>query len=69
MARMLPLVDRLLDGRLAAELTLRRGRGDSFNGIARWLHDEHDVDVTAETVRQWALDLGIDPVEPAGKAS
>lgn len=48
-----PLVDRILDGCLERELTERRERGDSFATIARWLHSEHDIAVTAETVRSW----------------
>lgn len=51
-----PLVDRLLDGKLADELAARRTSGDSYDTIARWLHSDHDITVTAETVRKWCLD-------------
>lgn len=51
-----PLVDRILDGKLADELAARRARGDSHATIARWLDADHDITVTAETVRKWCAD-------------
>lgn len=56
----LHLVDRILDGRLAQELTERRAAGDSYNAIARWLAAEHDLEPTGETVRQWCITLGVE---------
>ena len=47
------LADRLLGGHLDDELARRRLAGDSLADIARWLDDEHDIRVTAETVRAW----------------
>ena len=55
-----PLVDRILDGRLADELRARRSDGDSFQTIARWLEREHDISVTTETVRKWCADTSAD---------
>lgn len=51
------VVDRLADGRLAEQLTQWRQQGDSFNTIAVRIHDELDIDVTAETVRRWVREL------------
>lgn len=51
-----PLVDRLLDGRLRELLAERIDDGQSFEQIARWLDNEHDVDVTGETIRRWWTD-------------
>lgn len=56
----LPLVDRLLDGTLEAELRRRRAIPDSFETIARWLIAEHDIDVSSATVRRWCRQYGID---------
>jgi intein-encoded DNA endonuclease-like protein len=53
MSRLYPVVDRLLDGNLAAELREQRADGRSFVAIAKWLRDEHGVDVSYETVRTW----------------
>lgn len=50
-----PLVDRILGGTLATELEKRRADGQSFDAISRWLLTEHDVQVTAETVRTWCI--------------
>jgi len=65
----LPLVDRILDGRLTQEMTERRANGDSYNAIARWLAVEHDLEPTGETVRQWCLALDVDKVGPEEKAA
>jgi len=51
-----PLVDRILDGKLDAELLARRDAGDSYLTIGRWLDGEHDIQVTTETVRKWCQD-------------
>ena len=48
-----PLVDRILDGKLAEELKRRRERGDSLLTIVRWLDSEHGVSVSVEIVRTW----------------
>ena len=47
------LVDRILGGRLDAELAERKDNGDTFDEIARWLEDTHDIKVSRETVRNW----------------
>lgn len=52
-----PLVDRILGGTLPDELATRRTNGDSYATIARWLHADHDIVVTAETVRSWCSQL------------
>lgn len=51
------LVDRLLDGNLDAELAQRKAAGATFEQIARWLEDDHDIKVSRETVRNWYLDI------------
>lgn len=51
------LVDRILKGRLDAELAKRKARGDTFDVISRWLEDEHDIKVSRETVRNWYLGI------------
>ena len=51
-----PLVDRILDGKLDKELRQRRKRGDSYQAISRWLHTDHDITVTTETVRKWCIE-------------
>lgn len=57
---LLPLIDRLLDGKLADYLSDRRAEGLSFDAIGRRLANEHDVSVTGETVRRWCVELGIE---------
>jgi hypothetical protein len=49
-----PLVDRILDGRLAEYIATARENGDSFERIARNLHADHGIDVTGETIRKWS---------------
>lgn len=58
------LVDRAVPGGLNDFLKSRRDAGDSYATIARALHSDHDIAVTAETVRVWCNDLGI-CAEPA----
>lgn len=48
-----PLVDRLVPGGLASFLSVAAERGDSNETIARLLFTQHDVSVSAETVRRW----------------
>lgn len=48
-----PLVDRLVHGGLPAFLAAARSAGDSHETIAYRLRTEHDITVTAETVRKW----------------
>lgn len=47
------LTDRILGGTLDDWLTAQRADGLSFAQIAWALRDEHDIAVTAETVRSW----------------
>lgn len=55
----LDLVDRVLDGKLAAILTEGRARGDSYEAIARGLATQHDLAISAEQIRKWCRDLKI----------
>lgn len=48
-----PHIDRALGGRLVAILRRYRGDGLTYQQIALQLHIDHDVNVTAETVRKW----------------
>lgn len=48
-----PLVDRIVDGGLQAFLAAARSAGESFETIAFRLRSEHDITVSAETVRKW----------------
>lgn len=63
----LPLVDRILDGRTAELLRSWREEGLSFDAIARRLEARHAITVTGETVRTWCADLLAD--EPTEAAS
>jgi hypothetical protein len=56
----LPFVERLLDGNLETELRRRRAIPESFENIARWLANEHDIDVSSATVRRWCIEYRID---------
>lgn len=48
-----PLVDKLLDGQLAALLEAWRTEGLSYNDMAYRLRSEHDINVSQETIRRW----------------
>lgn len=48
-----PLVDRIVTGGLPAFLTEAREAGESHETIAYRLRSEHDITVSAETVRKW----------------
>jgi len=63
------LIDRLLAGKLEAELRDRRADGDSFADVARWLLIEHDITVGVDTVRRWCIDLEVEKAEPKAAAS
>lgn len=47
------LVDRLLEGTLADTLTDMRNRGMSYDGIARALDKQFDIELSGATVRRW----------------
>ena len=47
------LVDRIVPDGLKVYLDQARRRGDSYATIARNLYVDHDIEVTAETVRAW----------------
>jgi len=52
------LVDRLLNGKLAFELSCRHdAEKQSFDTIARWLLVDHGVNVSGETIRRWYAEL------------
>ncbi|MEM9611137.1 MAG: hypothetical protein AAGA99_27265 [Actinomycetota bacterium] len=53
----LHLVDRLLDGGLRKFIVERHEAGESYDSIAWALRDEHDVEVTGETLRVWRRQL------------
>lgn len=55
----LPLVDRILGGRTSQILQRYRDEGLSNEAIARRLVLDHDIDVTAETVRKWCAELDV----------
>lgn len=48
-----PLVDRILDGRLADLLTAWRNEGATFQDVAYRLRSEHDIKVSIATVQRW----------------
>ncbi|MCU4183992.1 hypothetical protein K6U06_06445 [Acidiferrimicrobium sp. IK] len=50
------ILDRLVGGDLAERLARWRDEGLSFDAMAIRLHDEHQVDVTGETIRRWVRD-------------
>lgn len=54
----LPLVDKIFGGEFAEWLRTARSEGKSFEAIARTLAEEHEVNVTGETVRRWCSELG-----------
>lgn len=57
----LPLIDRLLNGKLEEELRRRRtAPAESFETIARWLANEHNITVSSATVRRWCIEYGIE---------
>lgn len=60
-----PLVDRLVPGGLAPMLEVARKAGKSHETIARELANDHDVTVSAETVRRWCAR----PAAPASVGS
>lgn len=55
-----PLVDRILEGRLAEVLADWRETGVSYAGIAARMYAEHGIEVGAETIRKWCDELDID---------
>ena len=57
---MLPLVDRVIPGGLEKYLADAYGKGESTYTIAERLHAEHDVEVSAETVRTWGRGYGLE---------
>lgn len=48
-----PLVDRLLDGKLAETLTAWNDQGAGVEEITYRLRSEHDVILSTSTVRRW----------------
>ena len=48
-----PLVDRLLDGKLAETLSAWEAQGDGIEEITYRLRSEHDVVLSTSTVRRW----------------
>lgn len=54
-----PLADKALDGQLETRLRDARAAGESFEEIARKLHND-GIAISGETVRKWCHDLGIE---------
>lgn len=54
------MADRLTEGRLADILRETRAEGKSYEAIARLLHADHGVVVTAQTLTNWCDLLGIE---------
>lgn len=59
-SELLRATDRILSGQLAAYITRHRRARVSWAALARLLKDEHDVEVTGDTLRRWADELGIE---------
>lgn len=53
------MANRLAGGNLPELLAERRSLGLSWDDIVRQLYTEFGVEVTSETLRQWAEKLGI----------
>lgn len=64
----LPLVDRILDGRLRDLLQEYRTEGLTYETMSRRLAADHQIEVVSETMRKWCLELGVTD-EPAEAAS
>lgn len=64
-----PLVDKALGGTLEQWLRDRVAAGDSTYTIRDLLRDDHGIEVSAETVRTWCNDYGIDLRPSREKAS
>ena len=58
--KILPLVDAALGGTLEQWLRERVAAGDSTYVLRDVLRDDHGIEVSAETVRTWCNDYGID---------
>lgn len=60
------MADRLADGKLADQITVLRGDGNTWEQIAKVLFAEHGIEVTGQTLRLWGAELGIaDKAVPA----
>lgn len=66
-ASILPLVDRILDGRLLEMLQGFRDDRLTYAEITHLLRTDHDIKVTDETVRKWCIELDVQ--DPPAKAS
>ena len=53
------MANRLADGNLPRLLAEHRAEGTSWDDITRQLHTTYGIEVTAETLRRWAEQLGI----------
>lgn len=56
-----PLINRIVPGGLDAFLSGARAEGLSHEQIAYRLRSQHDIEISAETIRKWCQRL-----EPAG---
>jgi hypothetical protein len=55
------MANRLMGGTLAERLEALRADDLSFETVARVLYTEGGVEATAETIRSWTRQLGIEP--------
>ena len=62
------VLDALLPDGLDTFIRERRASGDSFEAIARDLHNNHGVPVSGESVRNWHADYESQDAHPAGTA-
>jgi hypothetical protein len=53
------MADRLTDGRLAEIVARERDSGRSFDAIVRHLYADFGIEVTRQTLSDWAGQLGI----------
>lgn len=60
-----PLIDRIVPGGLARYLIAARAEKDSYESIAYRLRHEHEIVVSAETVRKWCQRVDAEPSEAA----
>jgi hypothetical protein len=54
------MADRLTNGRLVEIVAGERQRGQSYDAIVRRLYADYGIEVTRQTLSDWASGLGID---------
>jgi superfamily II helicase len=53
------MADRLAEGHLAEQIAALRTQGHTFEQVARALNADFGIEVTGETIRKWARQLGV----------